>query len=44
MNNLADRNPEVVKQPSERLLHWQASLPEGPVDPDAGKSIWPWPQ
>lgn len=44
MNNLADRNPELVKRLSERLLRWQASLPEGPVDPDAGKSTWPWPQ
>lgn len=44
MNNLASRNPAAVKRLSERLLRWQASLPKGPIDPDAGKNDWPWPQ
>jgi arylsulfatase A-like enzyme len=44
MDNLAGRNPALVKRLSEDLLRWQATLPKGPVDPDAGKSEWPWPR
>ncbi len=44
LNNLADRNPDVVKRMSERLLAWQKTLPEGPKDATAGKSDYPWPK
>ena len=44
LNNLADRNADVVKRMSERLLAWQKSLPEGPVDAGAGKNDYPWPK
>jgi N-acetylgalactosamine-6-sulfatase len=44
LNNLADRNPDVVKRMSERLLAWQKTLPEGPKDAEAGKNDYPWPK
>jgi len=44
MNNLAQRNPEVVKRLSSRVLGWQARLPKGPVDPRAGRNDYPWPR
>ncbi|MCC6857068.1 MAG: sulfatase-like hydrolase/transferase [Bryobacterales bacterium] len=44
MNNLAERNPAVVKRLSGRLLAWQAALPKGPVDPRAGRNDYPWPR
>jgi len=40
--NLADRQPEVVEKLAERVLAWQATLPKGPVDPDAGSNAYPW--
>jgi arylsulfatase A-like enzyme len=44
LNNLADRNCDVVKRLSEQLLAWRKSLPEGPVDAAAGKNDYPWPK
>ena len=44
LNNLAGRNPGVVKPMSERLLAWQKTLPEGPKDPQAGRNDYPWPK
>ncbi len=29
---------------SPRLLAWQATLPKGPMDPDAGSNAYPWPK
>jgi N-acetylgalactosamine-6-sulfatase len=43
MTNLADRNPQVVRDLSEKVLAWQKTLPPGPIDPTAGKNDWPWP-
>ncbi|MCP5118677.1 MAG: sulfatase-like hydrolase/transferase, partial [bacterium] len=43
LNNLARERPEVVARLSRPLLDWQATLPKGPVDPDAGKNSYPWP-
>src|SRR5262245_14872535 len=44
LNNLADRNADVVQRMGEQVLAWQKSLPEGPRDPGAGKSDYPWPK
>jgi N-acetylgalactosamine-6-sulfatase len=44
LSNLAERNPDVVRSMSERLLQWQKTLPEGPKDAGAGKSDYPWPK
>ena len=44
LNNLASRKPQIVKDLSEKVLAWQATLPEGPVDPNAGSNAYPWPQ
>jgi len=43
MNNLASRQPAVVKRLSAQALAWQKTLPPGPVDPDAGKTTYVWP-
>jgi len=44
MNNLAGANPGIVNRLSKRLLEWQATLPKGPIDADAGKAEWAWPR
>lgn len=44
LNNLASLKPDIVKDLSEMVLAWQATLPEGPVDPNAGSNAYPWPQ
>jgi N-acetylgalactosamine-6-sulfatase len=44
LQNLADREGDVVRQLSERLLAWHATLPEGPVDPEAGSDFYPFPK
>ncbi|MFC1552751.1 sulfatase [Candidatus Latescibacterota bacterium] len=44
LNNLADRKPEIVKKLSEQVLEWQATLPEGPYDENAGSNAYPWPE
>jgi N-acetylgalactosamine-6-sulfatase len=44
LQNLADRQPDVVKRLSDRLLAWHATLPKGPVDPDAGSNVYPMPK
>ncbi len=43
LDNLARERPEVVARLSRLVLGWQATLPKGPVDPDAGKNSYPWP-
>lgn len=42
-NNLADRNPAVVRRLSETVLAWQKKLPAGMMDPGAGRNDYPWP-
>ncbi len=44
LNNLADRNPDVVERMSARLLAWRKTLPEGPKDATAGMNDYPWPK
>ena len=43
LNNRAAAEPEVVQRLSARAHEWQASLPAGPVSPDAGSNAYPWP-
>jgi arylsulfatase A-like enzyme len=44
LDNLADQHPDVVKWLSETLLKWQAALPPGPVERQAGSNTYPWPK
>lgn len=44
MTNLAGRRPEIVKRLASTVLAWQKTLPEGPIDPQAGKSEYSWPK
>ncbi len=44
LNNLADRQPALVKDMAEKLLSWQKTLPPGTVEPSAGKNDYPWPK
>jgi len=43
LDNVADKNREVVRKLSERLLKWQKTLPPGPLDDAAGSNAYPWP-
>jgi N-acetylgalactosamine-6-sulfatase len=43
LENLASREPEVVERLGRKVLAWQKTLPEGPVEPAAGKRDGPWP-
>jgi N-acetylgalactosamine-6-sulfatase len=44
LNNRAKRHPDVVTRLSKRVLAWQATLPEGPLQPGAGSNAYPWPR
>jgi hypothetical protein len=41
--NVADKNPAVVAQLSEKVLAWAKELPDGPRDPGAGLNDYPMP-
>ncbi|MBI4559886.1 MAG: sulfatase-like hydrolase/transferase [Candidatus Hydrogenedentes bacterium] len=43
VDNLADRNPRVVRRLSEKLLEWHATLPTSPIEKNAGALAYPWP-
>jgi N-acetylgalactosamine-6-sulfatase len=43
LDNRADEHPDLVARLSEQVLAWQATLPEGPVDAEAGSNAYPWP-
>ena len=43
LDNRADHLPDRVAQMADRVLAWQDTLPEGPVDSDAGSNAYPWP-
>jgi N-acetylgalactosamine-6-sulfatase len=43
-DNVASEHPERVRELREKLLKWNAELPESPVEPAAGKADWPWPE
>jgi len=44
VNNRADREPDIVRRLSSRLLAWHKTLPPGPVHPEAGRNDYPWPK
>jgi arylsulfatase A-like enzyme len=43
LNNVAEKNPELVKRLSTKLLGWAKTLPNGPRDPGAGQMTYPKP-
>jgi N-acetylgalactosamine-6-sulfatase len=43
VNNLAPQQMGVVFNLALKLLTWQASLPPGPIHPQAGQNTYPWP-
>ncbi len=43
LNNVAEKNPDVVARLSEKVLAWQKELPPGPMDPAVGQMSYPWP-
>jgi N-acetylgalactosamine-6-sulfatase len=44
LDNVAVEKPAVVKELSEKLLKWRATLPPGPVEEAAGSNAYPWPK
>lgn len=44
VDNVARENPDVVKKLSKKLLDWHNSLPQGPIDKNAGALAMPWPR
>jgi arylsulfatase A-like enzyme len=44
LNNLAERKPDVVARLAEKVLAWQKTLPEGPLDRTAGRNDYNWPR
>jgi N-acetylgalactosamine-6-sulfatase len=43
VDNRANARPDIVSQLSTEALAWQAALPAGPVDDEAGTADYPWP-
>lgn len=43
LTNIAEKHPDVVNRLASKLLAWNQTLPEGPIDPGAGKAVYPWP-
>jgi N-acetylgalactosamine-6-sulfatase len=44
LTNRAAEHAELVDRLADRLLGWQAELPPGPYDPNAGSNRYPWPE
>ena len=44
LSNVAEKHPGVVERLSKQVKTWAATLPEGPVEPSAGKNDYPWPK
>ncbi|MBM3744458.1 MAG: N-acetylgalactosamine 6-sulfate sulfatase (GALNS) [Acidobacteria bacterium] len=44
LHNLAPDRPQIVERLAKTALAWQKTLPEGPFDPGAGSSAYPWPR
>lgn len=43
LNNLADRKPELARKLTDTALEWFKTLPEAPIEPQAGQNDYPWP-
>ena len=43
LTNHALTQENLVNQMSQQVLEWQNTLPEGPLDPNAGSNAYPWP-
>lgn len=43
VDNVAAQHPEIVERLRATLLEWNATLPESPIEPDAGALDYPWP-
>jgi len=43
VDNLADQHPDIVERLAAKALAWQKSLPQGIVDPGAGRNDYRWP-
>jgi N-acetylgalactosamine-6-sulfatase len=43
LNNVAEHHADVVERLAAQVLAWQQTLPEGPVEPSAGKAGYAWP-
>ena len=41
---LSAENSDVVQRLSDQVMKWSRTLPQGPVDPMAGKNEYPWPK
>ncbi len=44
LSNQASHHPDVVSELAAKVLEWQATLPPGPVAPEAGSNAYPWPR
>ncbi len=44
LNDMAERHPKIAARLGEAVRRWQETLPQGPVDPDAGSNAYPWPK
>ncbi len=44
LNNMALDQPQLVSRLSQMALTWAQTLPEGEVEPGAGRNDYPWPQ
>lgn len=44
VDNVAGREPDVVEELSKALLNWHATLPESPIEREAGSNAYAWPK
>jgi arylsulfatase A-like enzyme len=44
LQNLATAQPELAERLAKKLLDWNGTLPESPVEAVAGKNDWNWPR
>ena len=44
LDNLASKQPHTVEEMAAEVLAWQKTLPEGPIDDNAGSNAYPWPK
>ena len=44
LTNRAEQKPEIAKKLTDKALEWFKTLPEAPIEPQAGKNDYPWPK